>query len=70
MPRFLLSKHIVKVLVRFGFYFVSQNGSHAKYRKDGLTVIVPIHNKEMPLGTFNSIVRQSNLNKENFTDFK
>ena len=52
-----------------GFVFVSQKGSHAKYRKAGnpaLTVIVPAGRKEMPQGTFNSIVKQSGLSKPDF----
>jgi len=31
-----------------------------------LTVIVPAGRKEMPMGTFNSIARQSGLKKEDF----
>lgn len=44
MPKLYSSDAIVKVLEGEGFEFVSQKGSHAKYRKDGstkLTVIVP-----------------------------
>jgi len=40
-----------------------------KYRKDGrptLNVIVPIHGKEVPHGTFRSVVRQSGLSQEDF----
>ncbi|HLD81741.1 MAG TPA: type II toxin-antitoxin system HicA family toxin [Patescibacteria group bacterium] len=39
---------------------MSQTGSHAKYRKSShppLTVIVPIHGKEIRYGTFRSILR-------------
>jgi len=49
-----------------GFYFVSQRGSHAKYKKGNRTVIVPSPKKEIPMGTFRSIIRQSGLTKENF----
>lgn len=52
-----------------GFHFVSQRGSHIKYRKEGnptLTVIVPAERKQIPVGTFNSIVRQSGLDKKDF----
>lgn len=31
-----------------------------------LTVIIPASRKEMPIGTFNSILRQSGLKKEDF----
>ena len=69
MPKLYSSDYIVKVLLAHGYVFISQKGSHAKYRKPGnptLTVIVPAGRKEMPLGTFNSIVRQSGLRKEDF----
>jgi predicted RNA binding protein YcfA (HicA-like mRNA interferase family) len=48
MPRPYSTKLVVKVLESEGFFFISQTGSHAKYRKEGhptLTVIVPIHGK-------------------------
>jgi len=60
---------IIKVLERKGFVFISQKGSHIKYRKSGsvaLTVIVPANKKEIPHGTFRSILRQSGLNEEDF----
>jgi len=60
---------VIKVLESKGFFFVSQTGSHAKYRKiDGpfLTVIVPIHGKEICYGTFRSILRQSKLKEGDF----
>ena len=67
MPKLLSSKAIVKVLEQHGFVFVSQKGSHAKYRNGSLTTIVPLPKKEIPLGTFRSIVRQSGLQIEDFT---
>ena len=71
MPKLYSSSYILSVLKRNGFYFVSQKGSHIKYRKDGnpvLTVIIPADRKEMPMGTFNSIVRQSGLPKSAFEE--
>ena len=69
MPKLYSSKQIKKTLERHGFFFVSQRGSHAKYRKVGSpiqTVIVPAGKKEIPYGTFKSILRQSKLNEEDF----
>ncbi|WP_461092433.1 type II toxin-antitoxin system HicA family toxin [Spirosoma gilvum] len=51
------------------FYLFRRKGSHAKYRKLGnptRTVIVPTGRKEMPNGTFRSIVRQSGLTEADF----
>lgn len=69
MPKLYSSDYIVKVLLRLGFEFVSQKGSHAKFRKGinpVLTVIVPMTKKEIPFGTFRSILRQANLTTEDF----
>lgn len=69
MPKLLPSKDIIKVLERKGFVFISQKGSHIKYRKQGsftLTVIVPADKKEIPYGTFRSILRQAKLDEEDF----
>jgi len=52
-----------------GFVFVSQKGSHIKMRKAGeptLTAIVPANRKEIPTGTFRSILRQSALSEADF----
>lgn len=69
MPKLYSSKQIIKVLEKKGFIFISQKGSHTKYRKIGnptLTVIVPADRKEIPMGTFRSILRQANLTEEFF----
>jgi|WetSurMetagenome_2_1015567.scaffolds.fasta_scaffold1337447_1 predicted RNA binding protein YcfA (HicA-like mRNA interferase family) len=69
MPKLYSSKVILKALERKGFVFVSQKGSHIKYRKTGgstLTVIIPADRKEIPEGTFRSILRQSNLVEDDF----
>ncbi len=70
MPRLYSSDYILKVLKSKGFHFVSQKGSHIKYRKEAqdkvLTVIIPADGKEIPVGTFYSILKQSNLTKLDF----
>ena len=69
MPKLYSSKNIIKVLQSKGFVYIRQKGSHVKFRKSGksnLTVIVPANRKEIPFGTFKSILRQSSLIKEDF----
>ena len=69
MPKLLPSKAIIKILERKGFVFISQKGSHIKYRKYEsviLTVIIPANKKEIPCGTFRSILRQAKLSEEDF----
>jgi predicted RNA binding protein YcfA (HicA-like mRNA interferase family) len=71
VPELYSSQQIIKALEHEGFAFVSQRGSHVKYRKgDGdavLTVIVPAGRKQVPRGTFRSILRQSGLDESAFT---
>lgn len=67
MSKLYSSSHIVKVLLSNGFVFISQKGSHQKYRLGSRTVIVPHPKKEIPIGTFRSIVRQSGLNIDDFS---
>ncbi len=66
MAKLLSSKEIIKVLLDNEFYFISQKGSHRKYRKLDRVVIVPYPKKEIPIGTLKSIIRQSGLNKNLF----
>jgi len=69
MPKLYSSDQIIRVLLHHGFEFISQKGSHKKYRKVGnptLTAIVPAGRKEMPFGTFKSILKQSRLQIEDF----
>lgn len=69
MPKLYSSNHIIKILLQHGFEFISQKGSHKKYRKRGnptLTAIVPADRKEIPSGTFRSILKQSGLRQEDF----
>lgn len=67
------SREIIRVLERFGFVCVSQKGSHAKFKKTGIsgtkTVVVPHPRKDIPYGTFQSIRRQSELSEQNFIDY-
>jgi predicted RNA binding protein YcfA (HicA-like mRNA interferase family) len=53
------SKKIVKRLIAEGWDHVSTKGSHAKFRKDGRTVIVPHPKKDLPLGTARSIAKMA-----------
>lgn len=67
MPRRLSSSETIKVLAEHQFFFVSQHGSHAKFKHaDGRIVIVPHPKKELPIGTLRSIIRQSGLERSDF----
>jgi len=69
VPKLYSSKEIIQVLQKKGFVYISQRGSHVKFRKEGnpsLTVIIPANRREIPHGTFRSILRQANLTEEEF----
>jgi len=69
MPKLYSSSEIIKVLQKRGFVYISQKGSHAKFRKTAsptLTVIVPAGKREIPFGTFRSILRQASLSENDF----
>ena len=70
MSKLLSSDQIIKTLLNRGFQLVSQRGSHQKYHKEGFTVIVPSPRKEIPMGTFRSIVRQAGLSVNDFFEKK
>ncbi len=66
MPELLSSQEIIRILQQKGFVFVSQKGSHKKFKKANRIVIIPDPKKEIPKGTFASILRQSGLDKDDF----
>lgn len=53
------SRKIVKRLLAEGFEPVGQKGSHHKFRKGSLIVIVPHPKKDLPLGTARSIAKMA-----------
>jgi predicted RNA binding protein YcfA (HicA-like mRNA interferase family) len=66
MPKLLSSEAVIGTLEQHGFVLVSQKGSHKKFKKGNRIVIVPDPKKEIPRGTFASILRQSGLDKDDF----
>jgi predicted RNA binding protein YcfA (HicA-like mRNA interferase family) len=66
MPNLHSSQEIIRILQQKGFVFVSQKGSHKKFKKANRIVIIPDPKKEIPKGTFASILRQSGLDKDDF----
>lgn len=72
MPKLYSARIIVAALRRAGFNVVSQKGSHIKLVKweplRTLTAIVPNH-KEIARGTFSSILRQVDMERDEFEKF-
>ncbi|MFH1575765.1 MAG: type II toxin-antitoxin system HicA family toxin [Candidatus Nealsonbacteria bacterium] len=70
MPKTLSGRAVIKILCReFGFYFVSQKGSHVKLRKrvggQEITTIVPLH-KELARGTLKGVLDLTQVNEDDF----
>lgn len=72
MPKLYSARVVISTLQRAGFSKISQKGSHIKLTKtkEGkvLTAIVPNH-KEIALGTFQSILKQAGMTKQEFESF-
>ncbi len=60
-------QHLIKLLEAKGFILKRINGSHHIYfhRELRKTVVVPVHGKkDIPNGTFLSIIKQAGISKE------
>ena len=69
MPKPVLFRLVLQVLQEKGFFFVRQKGSHARFRKEGNpthNVTLKMNKKEIPYGTFQSILLQSGLKESDF----
>ena len=74
MLKLFSAKKVIKILCReFGFYFVSQRGSHVKLRKNSegrkITTIIPLH-KELSPGTLRGILELAEVDEEEFSNKK
>ena len=70
MAKNFSGKQVIKVLSqKFGFYFVSQEGSHVKLVKvlagRKITTIVPLH-KELALGTLRGVLDLAGVSLKDF----
>jgi predicted RNA binding protein YcfA (HicA-like mRNA interferase family) len=69
MPKPVLLSVILKVLKDRDFFFIRQKRSHARFTKTGRPtrhVTLKMTDKEVPYGTFRSILFQSGLKEEDF----
>lgn len=70
MSKILSGKQVIKILCReFGFYFVSQKGSHVKLSKKTkgheVVTIVPLH-KELSPGTLKGALELAEVDEKEF----
>ncbi len=65
----LRPRQVVAALLKAGFVFYRQKGSHAHYRKGTLTATVPMHARDLDRGTLTSILRQTRMTIEELQRF-
>ncbi|WP_201415456.1 type II toxin-antitoxin system HicA family toxin [Mesorhizobium sp. J8] len=53
------SRRIIKRLREDGFELVSVRGSHHKFRKGAVVLVVPHPEKDLPVGTARAIAKQA-----------
>ena len=63
-------KRVIKILCReFGFYFISQKGSHIKLKKKAagqeIVTVIPLH-KELAPGTIKGILELARVDEKDF----
>lgn len=57
----MVVKKVIKALEKDGWEFVSQKGSHMKYKKGTKVCIIPNHKGDIPKGTLASIVKLTGI---------
>ena len=65
IPRDVNGSEAAKALGRLGFAVKRQTGSHLIMRKDGRTVVVPMHKPIKP-GTLAGLIEQAGVSVEGF----
>jgi predicted RNA binding protein YcfA (HicA-like mRNA interferase family) len=64
LPSFT-AKEIVKILIKKGFLLDRSKGSHQIFIHPikGNRVVVPMHSRDLPIGTFLSILKQAGIDR-------
>ena len=62
----LTPQEIIKILKKRGFLLDRVKGSHHIYYHDELKrrVVVPLHKRDLPKGTFYQILKEAGIDKE------
>lgn len=69
MSKLFSSNEIALVLETLGYYFVSQRGSHGKFKNvEGIITILPMNKNEIPESTFSMILKQVKISKKEFLE--
>jgi len=68
MPKLpsLTPKQVISILTQKGFIFDRSSGSHCIYYNPntGRKAVIPFHNKDLPKGTLNQILKQAGIGRD------
>lgn len=67
--RALPVRKVIKILNKFGFYYL-RTGRHDNYynKEKNITVPVPVSHRIITKGVIRSLIRQTGIPREEFTD--
>lgn len=66
----LTAKDMVSILLKMGFKFAKQKGSHATYcHPDGRRTTVPVHPGDIPRPILKEILKQIKVTENEFENF-
>lgn len=74
MPKLavITPRKFIRVISRLGFFRYSKakgRGSHlVMAHPDGRKIVVPMHSKDIPTGTFLAMLKDINISKQEFVD--
>jgi len=72
MPKLYSARDVLKTFQRAGFSIVSQKGSHIKLKgvfNNSIRIVIVPNHKQIARGTFESILKQSNMSHTEFESF-
>jgi len=66
MPKIplLSDKEIITLIEKEGFIFARQKGSHKIFRKNGILIVIPCHNRVLKRGLTAQILKDAGVNIE------
>jgi predicted RNA binding protein YcfA (HicA-like mRNA interferase family) len=63
-------KMVLRLMKKLGYYHDRSKGSHHSYKHivTGKTIVIPVHNKDMRIGTISQIIKDLGVDTKWFLD--
>jgi predicted RNA binding protein YcfA (HicA-like mRNA interferase family) len=58
----------VRALEKLGFHPVRQRGSHVVLRRGDVVTVVPLHRRDLAIGTLHGILKQAGVTADEFIE--